>query len=137
MKAAVFTLGDATFITRFHRNVATLRELGFEVKSFSLRSRGRFNSAPFEGVLIDGWTRRLRIMRKNPVIGVVQFAWSFLTSPIVKFARRVRNRFLRIIGMRAIYKIEGLENMVEVSHALTRYLSEHRHSFADCVRRWR
>jgi glycosyltransferase involved in cell wall biosynthesis len=67
MKAAVFTLVDATFITRFHRNVATLRELGLEVKSFSLRPRQQSQSALFEGVLIDGWTRRLRSKLFGPL----------------------------------------------------------------------
>jgi len=75
----------------------------------------------------------LRIIGKNPAIGVIQFPWSLLTGPGVKFARRAWNRFLMIIGMRAIYRIDGLENMVEVSHALTRYLKENGHSFSDCV----
>lgn len=77
----------------------------------------------------------LRIMGKNQPIGAIQFAWSLITGPGVKFARRAWNRFLMIIGMRAIYKIDGLENMVEVSHALTRYLKENGHSISDIVRR--
>jgi glycosyltransferase involved in cell wall biosynthesis len=79
----------------------------------------------------------LRIMRKNLVIGAIQFAWSLLLLIMgsgVKFARRVWNRFLIIIGMKVVRKIDGLENMVEASHALTRYLKENGCSFSDCVR---
>jgi hypothetical protein len=53
----------------------------------------------------------------------------------VNFARRAWNRFLIIIGKRIVHNIGGLENMVEASRALTRYLKENGKSFADCVRR--
>jgi hypothetical protein len=77
----------------------------------------------------------MRIMRKNMAIGVIQFALSYLTGPGMKFARRAWNRFLIIIGIRSVLVIDGLENMVEVSHALTRYLNEKGTSFIGCVRR--
>jgi hypothetical protein len=38
-----------------------------------------------------------------------------------------------IIGMGGVQRIDGLENMVEASHALTLFLKENGHSFADCV----
>ena len=60
LKAAIFNLGDVTFITRYHRNVAALKELGFQVQSFSVKPRDLSQGQAFEGVLVDGWTRRLR-----------------------------------------------------------------------------
>ncbi len=59
-KAAIFSLGECTYVTRFHRNVETLKELGLQVCCFSLKPRNISDTKPFEGVLIDGWTRRFR-----------------------------------------------------------------------------
>jgi glycosyltransferase involved in cell wall biosynthesis len=75
----------------------------------------------------------MRIVRRNPAIGAIHFAWSLLTGPSAKFAGRVWNRFLMIIGTRGVYRIDGLVNMVEASHALTRYLKENGRSFARCA----
>jgi glycosyltransferase involved in cell wall biosynthesis len=59
-KVAVMALNDVTFITRFHRNVQTVREMGFNVKCFSVRPRKLHGANLYEGIVIDGWTRRLR-----------------------------------------------------------------------------
>lgn len=80
----------------------------------------------------------MRIMQKNPAIGAIQFAWSLLLLIIgygFNFVRRIWNRFLIIFGMKVVQRIDGLENMTEVSHALTRYLNENGYSFSDCARR--
>ncbi len=80
----------------------------------------------------------LRAMHKNPVAGSIQLAWNLLLLAMncgVKFARRVWNRIFILLGLRTVCVINGLENMVEVSHVLTRYLKEHGYSFHDCVRR--
>ena len=79
--------------------------------------------------------RAMRILRKNIAIGTIQFAWRYLLlikGLGVKFVNRAWNRFLMIIGMRVICRIDGLENMVEASHALTRFLTENGYSFSDC-----
>jgi len=76
----------------------------------------------------------LRIMRKNPAIGAIQFAWSFLSGPGMLLVRRAWNRFKIICGMKFIHIIYGLDNMVEATHALTCHLKENEHSFSDCVR---
>jgi hypothetical protein len=73
------------------------------------------------------------IAGKNPAVGAIDLAWSLLTGPGARFARRAWNRFLMIIGTRRIYRIDGLVNMVEASRALTRYLKENGQSFADCA----
>lgn len=77
----------------------------------------------------------LRIKKENRPIGALRFTWGLVTGPGVKFARRVGNRLLLILGKRALHGVDGLENMVEVSHALTCYLKENGQSFAECVRR--
>lgn len=80
----------------------------------------------------------MRIMRKNLAIGAIQFAWRLLvliTGAGVKLARRIWTRLLIIAGLKVIRRIDGVENMVEASHALTRYLKENGYSFASCVRR--
>ena len=77
----------------------------------------------------------LRITRKNPAIGAVAFGWSLLTGPGTKFAGRAWRRVLMIFARRTEDRINGLVNMVEASHALTRYLKENGRSFADCARR--
>ena len=59
-RAAIFDLGDVTFITRFHRNVKVLKYLGFDVRCFSVKPRDTSKARPFEGILVDGWTRRFR-----------------------------------------------------------------------------
>lgn len=74
----------------------------------------------------------MRITRKNPAIGAIHFAWCLLSGAAVKFARRIFNRLLTIVGIRSVYSIDGVANMVEVSHALTRYLKENGRRFADC-----
>lgn len=79
----------------------------------------------------------MRIMHKNPAIGAIQLTWRLLLLMAgfgVKFVRRIWNRFLIIIGLRVVQRLDGLENMVEASHALTRYLKERGYSFSDCVR---
>ena len=65
----------------------------------------------------------------------LQFAWSLLAGRGTKFFGRAWNRLCMIAGKRTIHRIDGLANMVEASHALTRYLKENGKSFADCVRR--
>lgn len=74
-----------------------------------------------------------RRMGKSPAIGAIQFLWSFLMYPRLKFPRRVWNRFLMIIRMSDVRRIDGLNNMVEASHALTCYLKENGYSFSNCV----
>ena len=60
LKVAIMSLNDVTFITRFHRNVQTVREMGFGVKCFSVWPRNLHGADLYEGTVVDGWTRRLR-----------------------------------------------------------------------------
>ncbi len=70
------------------------------------------------------------------LVALTEYAKLFGKDKVFDAAWRAWNRFLMIIGIRVGYnRINGLENIVEASHALTRYLKENGHSFADCVRR--
>jgi len=75
----------------------------------------------------------LRRMGKSPVVGAMQFAWSLLTGPGIKFFWQAWNRLQVIMGMKIIHRVNGLENMIQVSHALTRCLKKNGYSFSDCV----
>ena len=93
------------------------------------------NSRGITRLVLGDMFKALRIKEENMAIGALRFAWGLVTGPGVKFARRAWNRLLLILGRKAIHRIDSLENMVEVSHALTRYLKDNGHSFSECVRR--
>ena len=119
--------------------VAALRAMGRDdlVRQLNLHKLAAYCIGGNRGVtgpVLRDMFRGLRRMGKSPAIGAIQFLWNFLTHPRLKFPRRVWNRFLMIIGMRVVRRIDGLENMVEASRALTRYLKENGYSFSDCVR---
>ena len=60
LRAALFCMGDETFITRFHRNVAAMKAMGFQVQCVSIKPRQSSQSKPVQGILVDGWSRRFR-----------------------------------------------------------------------------
>jgi glycosyltransferase involved in cell wall biosynthesis len=113
LKVAIFTLGDVTFITRFHRNVASLREMGFEAMPFSVKPRTLPpNAAPYEGVLINGWTRRLRGRFFGP-LRTAEMAWRFFWSiwryrPDVLFAHNLP----ALILARIVCAIQGQKTIL-------------------------
>jgi hypothetical protein len=120
--------------------VAALRAMGREdlVQQLNLPKLAAYCIIANRGItgpVLRDMFRGLRIMGRNRAIGAVQFAWSLLTGPGVKFARRAWNRFLILIGRKVVHNIYGLENMVEASHALTQFLKEKGYSFSGCVRR--
>jgi glycosyltransferase involved in cell wall biosynthesis len=75
----------------------------------------------------------LRILRKNRVIGAIRFGgrlFFLLVGLGLKLIQRAWNRFLMIMGLTTIHRIAGLENMIEASHALTRFLAEKGYRFS-------
>jgi hypothetical protein len=64
----------------------------------------------------------MRGRRENRLSGLIRLAISFVTGPGSKFAARVWNRLMMIVGWRSVHRIDGLTSMSEVSHALVRYL---------------
>ena len=120
--------------------VAALRAMGRDdvVRQLNLPKLAAFCIGANRGVagpVLRDMFMGLKIMGENRAVGAIRFAWSLVTGPGVKFAQRAWNRFFLVIGVRIVHRIDGLENMVEASHALTRYLKENGRSFGDCVRR--
>lgn len=60
-RVVALCLGDTTYISRFHRNCATLLEMGLELESYSLKPRDQpLCRTLSHHKLIDGWFRKLR-----------------------------------------------------------------------------
>jgi len=122
-------------------SVAALSAMGRNdlVRQLSLPKLAAYCIGANRGVVwpvLRDLVRGTRILRKSLVIGAIQFAWRLLVlvkDAGVNLARRIWTRLRIFAGMRLI-RIDGLENMVEASHALTRYLKDHGYSFASCVR---
>lgn len=66
--------------------------------------------------------------------GAIQFGWSLLKVSVVRFADRVWNRVLLVLGVRQNHTIEGLSDMVEASLALTSFLRNANRSFSVSIR---
>jgi hypothetical protein len=89
----------------------------------------RSNALPVLQALFMG----LRIMRKNRAMGAACLASALITCHGGAFVCRAWNRFLVMTGMRASERIDGLTNMVEASHALSRHLQGRERSFARYI----
>ena len=72
----------------------------------------------------------LRTTHKNLAIGMIKFSWNVLRMAAALQIDRIK-RLLMMIGGRGRQRIDGLNNMVETSQALTRYLNENGWSFAQ------
>jgi hypothetical protein len=83
------------------------------------------------GCVVRDLLTALRITGKNPVSGVFQFIFALITNSAVKLLRRIWNRFMIILGKRGSKRIDGLEDMIEASHALTNYLKDNGRRFHD------
>jgi glycosyltransferase involved in cell wall biosynthesis len=77
----------------------------------------------------------MRITGKNRIVGAIQLALDLSNIVVTRFTRRLWNRLLLILGLRTILKINGVTNMVEVTHTLTRHLEENGRSFRECAGR--
>lgn len=120
--------------------VAALRAMGREdlVQELNVAKLAAYciwTNRGVAGSVLRDMFRGLKLMRKNRIIGAFQFTWSFLTGPGLKFVLRAWNRFLLILRIRTVHRIDGLESTVEASHALTRYLRQTGRSFSECVYR--
>jgi hypothetical protein len=74
----------------------------------------------------------LRTTHKNCAIGMIKFAWNVLGLACALQTDRIK-RLLMMIGGRGRPRIDGLNNMVEASQALTRYLNDNGWSFSQCA----
>ena len=98
LRCAVFCLEHATFIRRYHRNVSVLKEMGFQVRSISVKCRQWTHVKPFEGVLVDGWTCKFRGRFFGPLRHLeiaVKFFWEILKfKPDILFAHNLPALFI-------------------------------------------
>lgn len=122
--------------------VAALRAMGRSdlVRQLNLPKLAAYCVAANRGVtwpVLRDLFSGMRIMRKNRFLGAIQFAWGLLSGLGAKFARRVWNRVLMVVGIRGVHRIYSLRNMVDVSSALSCYLAENSWTFEDCARRLR
>jgi hypothetical protein len=79
----------------------------------------------------------LREKGENRFVGILRFALSLLRllgDSAVRTCRRAWNRLLMIAGVRRVRRVEGVENMVDASRELVRYLGANGHAFANIVR---
>jgi glycosyltransferase involved in cell wall biosynthesis len=81
--------------------------------------------------VLRGLSTGLRITGKNFTVGVIKFAWILLIITGRNLAGRIKSNLLLMLGAKRIQRVEGVNNMVEVSQALTRYLNENGWSFAQ------
>jgi len=108
--------------------IAALRAMGREdlVSELNIPKLGAFCVAANRGVthiVLREVLKASRVQGTSSVSALLAFAVSMITGPGVKFARRVWNRLLLMSRVRVIRRIEGLENIVAASHALTDVLS--------------
>jgi glycosyltransferase involved in cell wall biosynthesis len=82
--------------------------------------------------VLRGLFTGLRITRKNLAVGTIKFAWNVLGLACALQTDRIK-RLLMMIGERGRQRIDGLNNMVEASQALTRYLNDNGWSFSQCA----
>ena len=120
--------------------VAGLRAMGRAdlVRQLNLPKLAAYCIGADRGVMRPVWNgllRGLRLTGRARGAGVIAFAGSLVTGPGGRFARRVWNRLLMSVGIRKSYRIVGLMNMVDTSHALVRCLRENGQSFAGCASR--
>jgi glycosyltransferase involved in cell wall biosynthesis len=74
----------------------------------------------------------------SKIVGCLQFAWLLfigsVSNWVVRIWRRLWNIPKEIIGVKAHYKVDGLNDMSEVTAGLVLYLKQSGKSFQDCIR---
>jgi hypothetical protein len=74
----------------------------------------------------------LRTTKRNCGIGALSFLWNVLAIATALQIDRIKRLLMTIAG-KGRQRIDGLDNIVETSLALTRYLKENGLSFAQCT----
>jgi hypothetical protein len=83
--------------------------------------------------VLRGLLTGLRITGKNSAVGVIKFAWILLIDTGRNLAGRTKSYLLLMTGAKRSHRVEGVDNMVEVSQALTHFLNFNGWSFAQCA----
>jgi hypothetical protein len=74
----------------------------------------------------------LQITNKNIAIGAIRFVWNVLGIAALLQTDRIKRLLMMTVG-KGRQRIDGLNNMVETSQALTRYLNQNGRSFTQCA----
>jgi hypothetical protein len=120
--------------------VAALRAMGRAdlVRLLNLPRLAAWCMAANRGVakpVFSGLLAGLKLTGRSRGAGVVLFATNLAIGSCTRFSRRAWNRTMMSFGVRKVYTIGGLANMVDTSHALQRCLKENGQSFAKCASR--
>jgi hypothetical protein len=91
----------------------------------------RANHGVIEPVM-QGLYSGLQITHKNSTIGTLKFAWNLLGMAVAHQISRVKRLFVLILPKRP-QRLEGLNDIVEASRGLTRYLNDYGLSFTKCT----
>lgn len=119
--------------------LAALRDMGRDdlVARFNLPKLAAFCWSRNRGVgrlLLRELPDCLRARGENLAFGALRFGAALVSGPGLAFVRRAWNRVLLMAGRRTRVKIFELHDMRATSAALSAYLRQHGHSFANCVR---
>jgi hypothetical protein len=82
--------------------------------------------------VLQGLFTGLRITHKNLAIGTIKFAWNVLGMVGAKLVGLIKRLLIALRAIR-VNRINGLDNVVEASQVLTRYLNDNGWSFSQCA----
>ncbi len=83
-------------------------------------------------MVMQGLWHGVRARRGSVPMAAVSLLINLVTGPGNALLRRVWNRFMMMCGRRVTHTISGLQDMVQTSHALTKFLADRKLSFASC-----
>ena len=120
--------------------IAALQDLGREdlLKDFNvayLAACCLWAHPQYGRVILRDLYRALRLSGKNSLVGTSQLAFSFLVGPGRLLFKKIANRLVIILRGENFTRINGVNNMIEATDALTRHLKANGHSFSECVNR--
>lgn len=78
----------------------------------------------------------LRVLQRSVIVGIALLVWRLAIQKLrggVRLMKRVRTRLRILSGGQTVHRIDGLENMVQATHALVVYLAGHGQNFAQLV----
>lgn len=85
-------------------------------------------------VILRDFYRALRLLGNSSVFGTIQLAFSFLAGPLRLFFNRIVNRLQIILfGKSSFIQIQNINNILEATDRLVRYLEETKCSFKTCI----
>jgi hypothetical protein len=122
-------------------SLAALRDMGREdlIAELDLSRLAALSIGANLGVtraVMWGMVGGLRVMHRSVIWGVALLVWRLALLKLrggSRLVKRVQNRLLILAGRRAVQRIDGLEDMVQATHALVGYLAGRGQSFGRLV----